>query len=104
MAFASGSATLAAGARAQLEEAAAWLAGESGQVEIRGHTDAAGDDAANRALSLRRAESVRDAFVAMGLPRARLTTVGAGEDEPVADNGTPDGRARNRRVEIRLLR
>lgn len=104
VAFASGSAVLAPDARAQLEEAAAWLAGEPGRVEIRGHTDAAGDEAANRELSRRRAEAVRDAFVQMGLPRARLTVVGAGESEPIADNATPAGRAANRRVEIRVLR
>jgi outer membrane protein OmpA-like peptidoglycan-associated protein len=103
VAFASGSADLTASARAQLEEAAAWLAGEPGAVEIRGHTDASGDAEANRALSLRRAESVRRAFIEMGLPAARLTAVGRGEDSPIADNATPEGRARNRRVEIRRL-
>lgn len=73
-------------------------------MEIRGHTDAAGNAEANRALSLRRAQAVRDAFVRMGLPPSRLTAVGAGQDEPVADNSTVEGRARNRRVEIRLVR
>lgn len=104
VAFASGSAVLGADVGPQLEEAAAWLAGEPGRVEIRGHTDAAGDAESNRALSLRRAQAVRDAFARMGLPLSRLTAVGAGEDEPVADNSTVEGRARNRRVEIRLVR
>lgn len=104
LAFASGSAQLTADARAQLEEAAAWLAGEPGDFEVRGHTDGAGDAEANRALSRRRAEAVRDALVAMGLPGTRLRATGYGEDAPVADNATPEGRARNRRVEIRRVR
>jgi outer membrane protein OmpA-like peptidoglycan-associated protein len=103
VAFATGSAELTDAARAQLEEVAAWLAGEPGRVEIRGHTDSSGDAEANRALSLRRAGAVKAALVGLGLPAKDLTVVGAGEDQPRADNGTPEGRAQNRRVEFRRL-
>jgi len=104
VAFASGSSTLTADARLQLEDVAAWLAGEPGPVEIRGHTDASGEAEANRELSMRRAEAVRQALIGMGLPAASLTAVGYGEDDPVADNSTPEGRAANRRVEVRRMR
>jgi outer membrane protein OmpA-like peptidoglycan-associated protein/opacity protein-like surface antigen len=104
VAFASGSSVLTADARLQLEEVAAWLAGEPGPVEIRGHTDASGEAEANRDLSVRRAESVRQALIQLGLPAARLTAVGYGEEAPIADNGTPEGRASNRRVEVRRVR
>ncbi len=103
VAFATGSAVLMTEARAQLQDIAAWAAGEPGTIEIRGYTDASGDPEANRALSLRRAEAVRDTLVAMGLPAARLQTAGYGASDPLADNDTPEGRARNRRVEIRRL-
>jgi outer membrane protein OmpA-like peptidoglycan-associated protein len=103
VAFPSGSSVLTADARLQLEELAAWLAGEPGPVEIRGHTDAAGDAEANRELSVRRAQSVRQALIGMGLPAERLTAVGYGEDDPVADNATAEGRAANRRVEVRRV-
>lgn len=69
-------------------------------IEIRGHTDATGDAAANLALSQRRAESVRASLIQMGIAAERLTAVGYGEEFPIADNATPAGRALNRRVEI----
>ncbi len=70
------------------------------QIEIRGHTDSTGGATANRELSRRRAASVRASLIQMGLAAERLTAVGYGEDVPLADNATPEGRARNRRVEI----
>ncbi len=73
-------------------------------IEIRGHTDSAGAAEANRDLSQRRALSVREYLVSLGISAARLTAVGYGEDYPIADNATPDGRARNRRVEIHRIR
>lgn len=68
-------------------------------LRVVGHTCSLGDPAANRAVGLARAEAVRDALVAAGVPAARITVTSAGEDAPVASNTTPDGRARNRRVE-----
>lgn len=70
------------------------------RAEIVGHTDTSGRPASNMALSLRRAESTRDQLVARQVPADRLTVKGMGQDEPVADNRTREGRSANRRVEI----
>lgn len=99
-AFASGSATLTAGAQASLRVLAARLRGGGGRVSIEGHTDAQGADNANLVLSRQRAESVRRALEDAGIPAARLQSTGYGHARPVADNGSADGRARNRRVEV----
>lgn len=72
------------------------------RVRIVGHTDSSGSDALNNPLSLDRAEAVRDYLIAHGVPAARVQVEGRGEREPVADNATAEGRARNRRVEIFL--
>lgn len=68
------------------------------RVEVGGHTDAQGDDTANYALSVARAKAVRDALIARGIAPAKLMAVGYGETEPVADNATEAGRAKNRRT------
>lgn len=70
-------------------------------IIIEGHTDATGDDSHNQDLSERRAQSVVAWLSGRGIDGARLTAVGRGESEPVADNATPDGRQENRRVVIR---
>lgn len=67
---------------------------------VEGHTDNVGDSAANILLSENRAKAVKEAIVAEKIDEARLSTVGYGEDKPVADNGTEEGRAKNRRVEL----
>ncbi len=70
-------------------------------LNIIGHTDADGNDATNMTLSKQRAEAVKIALVNMyNVDDARLSTEGKGESEPVGDNGTPDGKAQNRRVEF----
>jgi outer membrane protein OmpA-like peptidoglycan-associated protein len=69
-------------------------------VGIEGHTDNTGDAAANKVLSGARARSVVDALVAGGITRDRLDPVGFGQERPVADNRTEEGRAKNRRVEV----
>lgn len=77
-------------------------------VEITGYTDSKGDDAYNEKLSLRRANAVKDWLLAKGLPN-NFRTQGMGEKDPVAENtlangaDNPDGRAKNRRVEIKYL-
>lgn len=72
-------------------------------VEIAGHTDSAGNDDYNQALSQRRAEAVaRRLTENLGVEAERVSAVGYGEAEPVADNGTAAGRAQNRRVEARI--
>ncbi len=70
------------------------------KVSIEGHTDNVGTAAANKALSEARAKSVMGAVVRGGVDGARLSAVGWGQEKPVADNRTEDGRAKNRRVEI----
>lgn len=70
------------------------------QVSIIGHTDSSGSDAINNPLSFDRANATRDYLVGRGVSPARIGTDGRGSREPVADNGTPQGRALNRRVEI----
>jgi OOP family OmpA-OmpF porin len=72
------------------------------RVEVAGHTDSTGADDYNQALSERRANSVVDYLVSKGIDRSRLEPAGSGESQPVADNGTPDGRAQNRRVELNV--
>ncbi|MCB1182861.1 OmpA family protein [bacterium] len=99
--FVSGSAELTPASIAVLAELAATLRADPGlKLEIAGHTDATGNAEANRALSSRRAESVRRSLMAMGIAGDRLIAVGYGQDFPLADNGTAEGRARNRRVEV----
>ena len=70
------------------------------QVSIIGHTDNTGSDAINNPLSLDRANSARDYLVGRGVAATRFATEGRGSREPVADNATADGRAKNRRIEI----
>jgi outer membrane protein OmpA-like peptidoglycan-associated protein len=69
-------------------------------IQIVGHTDATGNDAANVQLSRDRANATRDYLASRGVTTNRITTDGRGEREPVASNDTDAGRARNRRVEI----
>lgn len=69
-------------------------------MKITGHTDSVGADDYNQQLSLARAQSVVDYFAAAGIDPARLVAVGAGETEPIADNETPEGRLKNRRVQF----
>lgn len=67
-------------------------------IEVQGHTDSKGSDKYNMSLSERRAAAVSAYLRNRGVPSSRLTTKGYGETAPVADNGTDDGRAQNRRV------
>ena len=69
-------------------------------VTIIGHTDSTGSDSINNPLSVDRAESARDYLVSRGVARNRIATDGRGAREPIADNGTQQGRDKNRRVEI----
>lgn len=70
------------------------------QITVVGHTDSVGSEQYNLELSLRRANAVADYLMMRGVARSRLGTEGRGELEPIADNGTAEGRAQNRRVEI----
>ena len=73
------------------------------RVEIQGHTDNQGDPNFNRLLSEKRAQSIKDYLVKKGVPSDRMTVKGYGEDKPVADNKTETGRAKNRRIEFKVL-
>jgi outer membrane protein OmpA-like peptidoglycan-associated protein len=73
---------------------------EGRKIVVYGHTDSRGSSATNRRLSQARAESVRAFLVSAGVNSERISAVGKGEDEPVADNRSAEGRANNRRVEI----
>ena len=68
-----------------------------------GHTDAVGDDAYNQKLSVKRAEAVKAYLVTKGIEKNRVYTEGKGEKQPVADNKTKEGQAKNRRVEIEVV-
>lgn len=71
-------------------------------ITVEGHTDSTGPEDYNMKLSERRADRVRDVLVQSGVPASRLSIKGYGETDPVADNGTPEGRASNRRVQLEI--
>jgi OmpA-OmpF porin, OOP family len=87
-----------------LDQAAA-LIKRASQVHltVKGHTDAVGDAAANKALSQKRAQAVVDYLVQQGVDPAQLQAVGYGSEQPVADNATPEGQFKNRRIEFEVL-
>jgi len=98
-----GSAAIKPQLRAVLDPFASSLQGDpSAQITIVGHTDSTGSDAFNNKLSIERADSVRDYIVTRGVAAGRVSTAGRGDREPIADNNTDAGRAKNRRVEIFL--
>lgn len=70
------------------------------KLSVEGHTDNVGDAASNKKLSEARAKSVMTAIVGSGIDASRLSSAGFGQEKPVADNRTEDGRAKNRRVEL----
>lgn len=72
-------------------------------IQVIGHTDSEGDAAYNIGLSQRRANAVADVLQSGGVPYTRLTTIGRGEEQPVASNLTEEGKAQNRRVEIVVI-
>ena len=85
----------------QIDQVAAMLEADTGlQLAVEGHTDNTGTAEHNRSLSDARAQSVMAALVAKGTAASRLSAEGFGQDKPIADNGTEEGRARNRRVEL----
>ncbi len=96
--------TIRPDARVILDEAVATLRSEPEiRVSVEGHTDAMGSDEYNQRLSERRATAVADYLSRGGISRGRFSTEGFGESNPVASNVEEDGRAQNRRVELRIL-
>lgn len=73
------------------------------KLEIAGHTDNVGDDNKNMVLSKKRAESLKSYLVSKGIEATRLNTLFYGETKPIADNDTPEGRKKNRRVEMKIV-
>ncbi len=96
-------ATIRPDARPVLDEAVRTLRDEPGIIVIaEGHTDSVGSEQYNQRLSLRRAEAVKDYLVRNGIEASRIRVEGRGESDPVASNATAEGRAQNRRVELRV--
>jgi len=90
--------------RAKLDDLVSKMQGLNLEVIIAvGHTDSIGTDAYNQRLSVRRAEAVKSYLVSKGVEKNRVYTEGKGEKQPVADNKTAEGRAKNRRVEIEVV-
>jgi OmpA-OmpF porin, OOP family len=99
--FDSNSATLQPSSQEQLNNVVAIMkAYPNAQVKIGGYTDNTGDPTANQTLSENRAKNVMDAIVAGGIDPSRLQSKGYGDQYPVADNSTPEGRAQNRRIAL----
>ncbi len=73
------------------------------KIEISGHTDNAGKPAANLTLSNNRAKSVVNYLIEKGINTQRLTFKGFGETKPIADNKTEEGKAKNRRTELKII-
>jgi outer membrane protein OmpA-like peptidoglycan-associated protein len=73
-------------------------------IVVEGHTDSVGSASANRKLSMKRAEAVREYIISRGIKGERLKAIGYGEDKPIADNGTDEGRSKNRRVEFKITK
>ena len=95
---------LKAEGRAKLDDLVGKIKGISLEVIIAvGHTDSVGSDSYNQKLSVKRAEAVKAYLVTKGIEKNRVYTEGKGEKQPVADNKTSEGRAKNRRVEIEVV-
>ncbi|ATX81340.1 OmpA family protein [Mariprofundus ferrinatatus] len=103
--FEHNSADLTAASTATLDKAVATLNRRSEiNVEVAAHTDSSGSDAYNQALSDRRAASVMDYLAGHGISTNRLSSKGYGESQPIVGNDTAEGRAKNRRVELRVMK
>jgi OmpA-OmpF porin, OOP family len=74
------------------------------QVELDGHTDNTGNAAANKQLSIDRATALRDMLTQAGIDPARIATQGYGADKPVASSDTEEGKAKNRRTELVVIK
>ena len=97
-------AVLKAEGKAKLDDLVGKVKGINLEVIIAvGHTDSVGSDAYNQKLSVRRADAVKTYLVSKGIEKNRVYTEGKGEKQPVADNSTDAGRAKNRRVEIEVV-
>lgn len=88
-------------ATSTVEKAAAYLKSNPQRTAlVEGHTDHTGDASFNQSLSVQRSESIKDALMSLGIDAQRIQTKGLGEQSPIADNGSVEGRQANRRVEV----
>jgi OOP family OmpA-OmpF porin len=102
--FESNSSELAAGSSESLDKAVDAMNKYSDlRIEIQAHTDNMGEAAYNQYLSEQRANSVRDYMIGKGIAAERMEVKGYGESQPIADNSTREGRAANRRVELKII-
>lgn len=103
--FETGSAKLNPSSYKSLDELATFMKRKTTMViEIAGHTDNVGTEESNLTLSQKRAETVRNYLVAKGVLATRITAKGYGQNKPVADNNSEDGRKQNRRTEVRIIK
>lgn len=100
--FANGKSVISKAGVEEIRKIAAGLKKIPGEytLEVSGHTSSTGSAAANKKISMQRAESVAKVLVAEGVPVKAIRTIGVGPDKPMADNKTKEGQAKNRRVEI----
>jgi OmpA-OmpF porin, OOP family len=102
--FAANAAVLKAAGKAKLDDLVGKVKAINLEVIVAvGHTDSKGSDASNQKLSVRRAEAVKAYLVSKGIEKNRVYTEGKGSKQPVADNKTTEGRAKNNRVEIEVV-
>ena len=102
--FDTGKSVLKPEAKAKLDDLVSKTGGINLEVIIAvGHTDSDGSDAYNQRLSVARSESVKAYLVSKGVEKNRVYTEGKGEKQPVADNKTKEGKAKNRRTEIEVV-
>ena len=101
--FATNQSDLTPAAKSQLDALMSRLQGaDLASIKVVGHTDNVGTDAYNQTLSERRANSVADYLLSQGVAPNKVSSEGKGESEPVADNDTSEGRAKNRRVDLHI--
>ena len=102
--FGSGQATILKDSYPELKELLNYLKLKpTKRIEIAGHTDSDGDETSNKTLSQQRADAVRKYLIENGIKESRLFAKGYGESKPVADNSTSQGKAKNRRTEVKFL-
>jgi OmpA-OmpF porin, OOP family len=100
--FETGSDKLTPKGQAILDEITPVIKSSTDNLEVGGHTDNAGKPASNQSLSERRAKTVLTYLVGKGIEAGRLTSKGFGQDKPIAENTTPEGKQRNRRIEFQV--
>jgi outer membrane protein OmpA-like peptidoglycan-associated protein len=105
MTFSSGSSDLSPGAKEELDDFIGFLRDQPDHtIILEGYTDSSGSDSANERISMKRAESVAKYLISKGINPDRIQYFGQGEKNPIAPNDTDEGRIKNRRIELRLIK